>query len=105
MGAGRRGAGLEVGSLLEEYEKLAQPARRGVLSRGPISTNLCFYVRGRTWLVELGRRRFALFALGNSKNTWPSRQTPAPGLKAKPRYVIYLFKAAIGQETTIKHTF
>lgn len=46
--------GLEVGSLLEEYEKLAQPARRGVLSRGPISTNLCFYVRGRTWLVSWG---------------------------------------------------
>ena len=41
----------------------------------------------------------------NIKNTWPSRQTPALGLKAQSRYVIYLFKAAIGQETTIKHTF
>lgn len=43
--------------------------------------------------------------LGNTQNAWPSSQAPAWSLKAKSRYVIYLSKAAIGQEMTIKHTF
>lgn len=43
--------------------------------------------------------------LGNPQIAWPARRAPAQSPRAKPRYVIYLSKAAIGQEMTIKHTF
>lgn len=92
-------------SLLEEDENPAQAPSSHFLSLGPISTDLYFYFLRRMWLVSQEEKRAAVFALGNIKNTWLFRQTPALGPKAKSRYVIYLFKAAIGQETTIKHTF
>lgn len=47
----------------------------------------------------------SLAALGNTQNAGPSSQAPARSPKAKSKYVIYLSKAAIGQEMTIKHTF
>jgi hypothetical protein len=59
------------------------------------------------WLVsqEEKKKKSLIICSWKYSDIWPSSQTPASGLKAKPRYVIYLFNTEIGQETTIKHTF